>query len=77
MKSTEGTVKDFEPFIRYKEFGNSSINFSVIMRVEEYVKKYPLMHEFIKELHKRYRKEGIQIPFPQMDVWIKQMKKGR
>ncbi|MCD6590957.1 MAG: mechanosensitive ion channel family protein [Candidatus Aenigmarchaeota archaeon] len=76
MKETEGTVKDFEPFIRFKEFGESSINFSVILRVEEYVNQYLLKHNFIKELHKRYRKEGIEIPFPQMDVWIKEMRSG-
>ena len=35
----KGAKKDFEPFIRYNEFGDSNINFSVILRVEEPIAK--------------------------------------
>ncbi len=71
MKKIEGGVPDHEPFIRYKEFSDSSINFSVIMRVKSFVDQYLIKHEFVKELHKAYRKNGISIPFPQRDVWMK------
>jgi len=71
LGSVEGGVADFEPFIRYKEFGDSSINFSVILRVKNFVNQYLVMHEFIKALKKRYDKEGIDIPFPQRDVHMK------
>jgi small-conductance mechanosensitive channel len=64
MTEVEGAVPDFEPFIRYHTFGDSSINFTVIMRAGEYVSKYLVTHEFIKRLHARYRAEGIEIPFP-------------
>jgi small-conductance mechanosensitive channel len=64
MATVEGGVPDFEPFIRYHTFGDSSINFTVIMRAHEYTATFLIVHEFIKLLHARYRAEGIEIPFP-------------
>ncbi|NQW03542.1 MAG: mechanosensitive ion channel family protein [Acidobacteria bacterium] len=65
MKEVEGGVPDHDPFILYSEFGDSSINFTVILRGREYVSQYLVKHEFIKRLHARYKTEGIEIPFPQ------------
>ncbi|UCD02609.1 MAG: mechanosensitive ion channel family protein [Candidatus Aenigmatarchaeota archaeon] len=64
----EGGVKNFEPIFRFREFGESSINFRVIMRGKTFGDTYALTHEFIKALKKRFDKEGIVIPFPQRDV---------
>jgi small-conductance mechanosensitive channel len=64
MSTVEGGVPDFEPFIRYHTFGESSIDFNVIMRANEYRDQFLVTHEFIKRLHARYRAEGIEIPFP-------------
>ncbi len=61
-------VKDFEPLFRYREFGGSSINFRVIMRVGTLGESYLAIHEFIKALKKNFGAEGIEIAFPQMDV---------
>jgi small-conductance mechanosensitive channel len=64
MTSVPGGVPDFEPFIRYHTFGDSSIDFSVILRGGEFVDQYLIKHEFIKRLHARFDREGIVIPFP-------------
>lgn len=64
LSKISGGVAGFEPFIRYHTFSDFSINFTVILRVKEYVDKYLVTHEFIKHLHRRYTKEGIVIPFP-------------
>jgi len=64
MKSVPGGVPEFEPFIRYNAFSDSAINFTVILRAKEFVDQYLIKHEFIKQLHERYRKEGILIPYP-------------
>ena len=64
MKEVHGAVPEFEPFIRYNTFGDSSINFSVILRAKEFTDQYLIKHEFIKRLHERYVKEGIVIPYP-------------
>lgn len=65
LRSVPGGDPAFEPFIRFHTFGDSSINFSVILRVQEYTDRYLVTHEFIKNLKARYDREGIEIPFPQ------------
>jgi small-conductance mechanosensitive channel len=64
MQEVKGGVAEFEPFIRYHTFNDSSIDFSVILRAGEMVDQYLIKHEFIKRLHARYEQEGIVIPFP-------------
>jgi small-conductance mechanosensitive channel len=64
MAEVTGGVPEFTPFIRYHTFGDSSINFSVILRGREFVDQYMIKHEFIKRLHARFDREGIVIPFP-------------
>jgi small-conductance mechanosensitive channel len=61
-------LKDFDPFIRYNSFADSSISFSVILRAKEFTERYLLVHEFIKALHRSYRHEGIVIPYPMRTV---------
>lgn len=65
QRAIPGAISEFEPFIRYHTFAESSINFTVILRVREFVDRYLVMHEFIIRLHRRYKEAGIQIPFPQ------------
>jgi len=64
LKNVPGGVGEFDPFIRYHTFDDFSINFTVILRAKEFVDNYLIKHEFIKNLHKRYAKEGINIPYP-------------
>jgi small-conductance mechanosensitive channel len=64
MAQIAGGVATFEPFIRYHTFGDSSVNFTVILRAREFVDQYLIKHEFIKRLHARFNREGITIPFP-------------
>jgi small-conductance mechanosensitive channel len=64
MREVPGGVPGFEPFIRYSAFGDSSVQFSVILRAREFVDQYLIKHEFIKRLHERYAREGIIIPYP-------------
>ncbi len=52
------------PKIRYTGFGDSSINFDLLLPSREYAEHLELKHTFIKRLHKRFNAEGINIPFP-------------
>ncbi|MGA3281635.1 MAG: mechanosensitive ion channel family protein [Smithella sp.] len=71
LKETGAGVPEFEPSVTYKKFGDSGINMDVNFRVKKFVDQYTVKHEFIKRLHKRYREEGIEIPFPVRTVYIK------
>ncbi len=68
LAQVTGAVTTHEPFIRYHTFNDSSIDFSVILRGKEFTDQYLITHEFIKQLHERYRAEGISIPFPMRTV---------
>ena len=58
------SIKDFEPVLRFREFGDSNINFVVILRAVNRVGQFVVRHEFIKALHKRFNEEGIEIQYP-------------
>ncbi len=69
QKTVPGAVKTFEPFIRYHTFSDSNINFTIILRVEKFVDKYLVTHEFIKALKERYDKENIEISWPVRKIY--------
>lgn len=73
LRSVEGGVGNFDPFIRYHTFGDFSINFSVILRCKEFVNQYLIKHEFIKQLYRRFQEEAVTIPFPIREVLVKKM----
>jgi len=64
MRTVEGGVRDFVPFIRFHTFGQSSIDFTVILRAREFADTFVVKHEFIKALTRRFAEEGIVIPYP-------------
>lgn len=71
MKTVSGGVPEFQPFIRYQSFGDSSIDLIVFLRVKEFFDQRLIRHEFIKKLHERYKEEGVEIPFPCRNVYFK------
>jgi small-conductance mechanosensitive channel len=64
QNSVPGGLKSFEPTLRYNVFGDSNINFTVVMRAEKFSDRPLLTHEFIKAIKERYDREGIEISFP-------------
>lgn len=64
QQNVDGAVKDFPPGFRYKEFGDSNINFITILQVTEPIKRFVVRHKFIKALKERFDKEGIEISWP-------------
>ena len=74
MREVPGGIPDFEPVLRFHTFGESSIDFNVIMRCREFTDQFVIRHEFVKRLHRRYRAEGIEIPFPIRTVHLQKEK---
>jgi small-conductance mechanosensitive channel len=71
MQTVAGGVPEFQPFIRYQSFEDFSIHLIVYLRVNEFFDQRLVKHEFIKQLHKRYQEEEIEIPFPTRTVYFK------
>jgi small-conductance mechanosensitive channel len=70
LTELEGGVTEYDPPFRFQTFGDSSINFIVVLRVREYGQQFVMKHEFIKRLKKRFEEEGIEIPFPVRTVHL-------
>jgi len=60
-----------KPLIRFIEYAASSQNFELLVWVRHYDDRHPVMDWIFREIFKRFKEEGIEIPFSQMDVHIK------
>jgi small-conductance mechanosensitive channel len=68
-----GLLKEPAPFVRFiPGFGDSSLDFTLICQVSEFVDQYLAQHELRKRIFKRFNEEGIEIPFPIRTVYLKQ-----
>src|SRR5437763_10589779 len=61
MKQLSASIEGFEPFLRFSGFAKPGITFTIVIRGRDIVDQHLLRHELVKQLHDRYRTEGIQI----------------
>lgn len=67
-----GLLPEPSPAVRFMPgFGPSSLDFTLICHVAEYVDQYLVQHELRKRIFKRFRQEGIEFPFPTHTVYLK------
>lgn len=72
-----GLLAEPAPFVRFiPGFGDSSLDFTLICQVSEFVDQYLAQHELRKRIFRRFRKEGIEIPFPIRTLHIRQEREG-
>lgn len=64
LHSHKWGINDYDTFVVFHTFDSSSINFTVMLRAEEYFNRFFIKSAFIKALHQRFRQEGIVIPYP-------------
>jgi len=71
LKNQEMVLKDKEIFVKLSEYAGSSINFSgrVWVKREDYWTVYYDVLDLVKV---EFDKAGLSIPYPQMDVHVKQ-----
>jgi small-conductance mechanosensitive channel len=70
-----GLLANPEPFVRFiPGFGESSLDFTLICQVAEFTDQYLAQHELRKRIFKRFKKEGIEIPFPHRTVYLREEK---
>lgn len=71
QKSEKIAVKDFDPWLTFREYADSSINFAVGLKVENFQDRFAIRHIFIKELKKVYDKNNIEFAFPTRTIYMK------
>ncbi|MFN4245709.1 MAG: mechanosensitive ion channel family protein [Brevinematia bacterium] len=64
QKTSEGTIKDFEPIVRYDSISWYSVKLNVILKVSEYNYQFPVKHEFIKNLQNEFKDKNIKFISP-------------
>lgn len=62
LQANAGGVDGFEPVVRYRELGEYSINFDVVLRVKTIMDQNFIRHQFIKAIYERFHQENIAIP---------------
>lgn len=64
-------IPSAEPFVRLKEFGDSSINFAVFTWIHQNRDKYEAHHWNNVAIWRTLKDNGIEIPFPQRDLHMR------
>ena len=69
-ENAEKVCDEPEPRVRFREFGDSSLDFELLCWVEEPAMRGLVLDALNTEIYKRFAAEGITIPFPQRDLHI-------
>ncbi len=56
--------KSYKPVIRFREFADSSINFFIYFQGKNFGDHNTILNSYIKKLHKKFKEEKIDIPYP-------------
>ena len=67
------TLVQPEPRVRFRAFGDSSLDFELLCWIERPVDRGTVLHELNMEIYRQFGANDITIPFPQQDVYIKEM----
>lgn len=67
----ENICRDPEPRVRMRGFGDSSLDFELLCWVNHPSERGLVTHELYMHIYKELGRAGIEIPFPQRDVWMR------
>ncbi len=59
--------------VQFKDFGDSSLDFELLFFTREFLRIEFLKSDIRYAVDKNFRENGIQIPFPQRDVWMRNL----
>ena len=62
-----------EPRVRFRNFGDWKLDYELLCWVEQPVLRGRILHELNSEIYKEFAAENIKMPFPQQDIYIKEM----
>jgi MscS family membrane protein len=71
--ANEGLCDEPKPRARFRAFGTSSLDFELLAWISDPSERGLRVHELNCEIYRRFAEEKIVIPFPQQDVWIKEL----
>jgi potassium-dependent mechanosensitive channel len=66
-----GVLKSPEPWILFRSFGDSALNFELGVQVTNVDNRAQIQSDLHQEIDRRFRQAGIEIPFPQRDLHVR------
>ncbi len=69
-KNNDNIYPEPEPRVRFRTFGDSSLNFELLGWAKEPELRGLTIHQINKEIVKQFREHSIEIPYPQRDLHI-------
>ena len=75
IRAQPQAMKNPEPMVAFMGFGASSLDFEVRAFLSDVTVQLGFLNEVRFQIFERFRQEGIEIPFPQQEVYIKEMPK--
>jgi small-conductance mechanosensitive channel len=66
-----GVMKNPEPRIFFRSFGDSALNLELYVWVEDIDTRLRIESDLYQEIDRRFRQAGIEIPFPQRDLHVR------
>ena len=73
-KMAEYCSTDYEPVVRFYEFGDSGLKFKVFLEVKKRENQFLVGHELRKALYNSFKKNNIEIPFTTQTIYLKKTK---
>src|SRR6056297_3871720 len=64
-------VQEPKPRVRMRGFGDSSLDFELLCWVRQPALRGLVTHQLYMKIYKELDRAGIEIPFPQRDVWVR------
>ena len=71
-RANSNVIAEPSPRVRFRQFGDSSLNFELLCWAKEPALRGLTIHELNCVIYKRFNELGIKFPFPQRDVHIHQ-----
>lgn len=59
--------------VRMRAFGDSSLDFELMGWIDHPELRGRVRHELMKNIYKTFNREGIEIPFPQQDIYVRSL----
>ena len=69
--NTPKVLKMPKPLVRFTQYAESSQNFELLVWIDHYDERHRVLDRIFRDMFKRFKEEGIEIPFNQMDVHLK------
>ena len=67
----DGILDQPTPMVNYSDFGESSKDFSLIFWSKDYLQIEHVKSDIRFQIDQKFKERGINIPFPQRDIWIR------